>query len=91
MWDCTRHILFQLNVLVWQLAPLYPATHEHVYLFIPSLHAPPFWQGELLHSLISEKKTHSVRIELGFEKFVMETLKFNMSYYTISKYEKNWS
>ena len=39
--------------LVWQYVPVYPGTHEQVYLFTPSLHVPPFWQGEDAHSLIS--------------------------------------
>ena len=40
-------------LLVLQVESVYPATHEQVYEFTPSVHVPPFWHGSGAHSLIS--------------------------------------
>ena len=39
-------------ILIWQLGPVNPAEHSHLYQFTPSMHLPPFWQGLDAQSLM---------------------------------------
>ena len=45
----TLHVCIRQYIPVSQLVPVYPAAHLHVYMFTPSRHVPPCWQGPLLH------------------------------------------
>ena len=47
------------DLLVSQLAPVYPAVHLHVYSFTLSVHVPPFQHGLLLHSFMSTTDTYT--------------------------------
>ena len=49
----TFHIIY---LPVSQLVPVYPGLHVHLYLLMRLLQIPPFLQGLLTHSLISEVK-----------------------------------
>jgi hypothetical protein len=39
-------------MFVSQLVPEKPGKHEHVRVFTPSVHNPPFWHGLIKHSLM---------------------------------------
>ena len=52
MHTSTRICKFQA-LPVSQFTPVHPARQLHVYSLTPSVHAPPFRQGWLSHSLIS--------------------------------------
>ncbi len=53
------------NLLVWQFVPEYPATHAHEYWLTRSVQVPPFWHGELEHSLMSVDKIIILKQSLG--------------------------
>ena len=47
-------IVKKFYLLVWQLVPVNPGAHVQLYLFTPSVHAPPFLHGLLKQSFGSE-------------------------------------
>ena len=83
---CIRHLVIHLravgivwakrkqvycSLLVWQLVPVKPATHAHVYLLSPSVHVPPFRHGLGEQSSISAKIGATKRMSLYMAKKII--------------------
>ena len=61
-WDELSSILRIWVSLVWHAWPWNPDAQKHAYMFTWSTHLPPFWQGLLAHSSISEKQIVTTNI-----------------------------
>ena len=56
----------KMNLLAWHSVPEYPGAQLHEYLLTPSLQLPPFKQGILAHSLISEEIERILKLLFSF-------------------------
>ena len=59
----------QLFSPILHVAPVNPGLHLHVNELLPSIHSPPFLQGLLTHSLMSENRVAALGTNIKAQLF----------------------